>query len=194
MFIAFEGPDNVGKSTSAANLSSEGVAVYNVTKDKHAVMGKDIEPDQVVTYDRIDWFTHMIYRLALPDAEWNDARARTVFAMPDTHLVIKMHRPELADFTADEVVHTPISQVNPMYFYFAEFLSSLNRARHYSLFKSISIIEVTNDELAGVYSQRLVSFDSAAFSFLDILSVLDRLVDSDESLLEMLRYVDSRIG
>ena len=35
MFIAFEGPDNTGKSTSAANLASDGVAVYNATKGLH---------------------------------------------------------------------------------------------------------------------------------------------------------------
>ena len=196
MFIAFEGPDMTGKSTSAAKLSHDGVGIYNVRKDSHAVMQKDhlAAPELPITYDRIDWLTHMVYRLALPDREWNDARARTVFAMPDTHLVFKLHKPELANFTADEVVDTPIARVNPVYYYFADFFMGLNRARNYELFKTISIIEVSNDQSTGTFSQRMVAFDSPTSSWDTGLLPLERLVDSDESLLAFLRDVDQTIG
>lgn len=189
MFIAFEGPDNVGKSTNAARLAYDGRAIYNVTKEIHDVHRKAIhpEPDQVVTYDRIDWFSHMVYRLALPDREWNDARVRTVFAMPDTHLVVKIHETDLADFTADEVVDTPIKPVNEMYYHQAVFYMALNERWEYKLFKSISIMLVhhTEDE----YSQRLIAFDSAPFNVGDV-EALDTMPSTDDELVEWLRRVE----
>lgn len=190
MFIAFEGPDNVGKSTSAANLASTGVANYNATKDDHLHIigtqdGND-EPGWVHTYDRIDWFSHMVYRLALPEHEWNDERPRTVFAMPDTHLVIKLHHPQLAELIADELYETgTLARVNPVYYHFADFFMALNKERGYTLFKTVSIMEVLNDPRHGTFSQRLMAFDSPAFEWGTVGS---RLVDSDESLLELLRY------
>lgn len=192
MLIAFEGPDNVGKSTSAATLTSFDSHIYNATKKNYAQAQQAIggDHDLVQTFDRIDWLTHMVYRLALPDREWNDDRVRTVFAMPDTHLVFKLHKPELADFEADEKVSTPIGLVNPMYFYTAQWLMGVNRAKDYSLFKSISILEIANTGEA--YSERLVAFDSAAFEFLDILQVMQRLVADNYDLLEMFRYVDAQ--
>lgn len=187
MFIAFEGPDNVGKSTSAHRLDCAGQPDYNATKEMHAenVAAFQGEPGMPHTYDRIDWFSHMVYRLALPDREWNDARPRTVFAMPDTHLVVKLHHPQMADFIADEVVNTPIAEVNPVYYYFADYFMHLNAQRDFALFKSVSIIEVLNNQNNGTYSQRLVEFSSPVFDF---GSVAERLVDSDESLLELLRH------
>jgi hypothetical protein len=189
MFIAFEGPDNVGKSTSAANLAWDGIALYNATKDMHQRQREEMElyPNSgPVTYDRIDWFSHMVYRLALPDREWNDDRVRTVFAMPDTHLVVKLHRPDLADFTAEEVVDTPIAQVNPVYYHFATWIMGLNRFKDYSLFKSVSLVEVCNSP-DSTYSQQLRDFDSAAVGFDPILHSNIR---SDEKLLDFLRYVE----
>lgn len=190
MFIAFEGPDNVGKSTSAANLATSGEAIYNITKEQHAALGMEIsQKGKVVTYDRIDWLSHMVYRLALPDREWNDARPRTVFAMPDTHLVVKIHHPDMADFTADEVVDTPISRVNPMYYYQADFLMHLNAMREFSLFKTVSIIEVFNDQNNGTYHQQLMDFSSPVFTY---GTAAQRMVHSDESLLELLRYEEQQ--
>lgn len=196
MFIAFEGPDQTGKSTSAKNLDFIQKPDYNATKEMHAhnvraMQGaayrtEDSEPDVVHTYDRIDWFSHMVYRLALPDKEWNDERPRTVFAMPDTHLVVKLHRPDLADFLApEEVVETPIAEVNPMYYYFADFLTGLNEERDFALFKTISIVEVANDPKAGTFSQKLASFSSASLPW-EFAEKLD--VSNDEMLLELLRY------
>ena len=189
MFIAFEGPDNTGKSTSAASLTSFDSPIYNATKANHAgaiqAMGGDL--GLVQTFDRIDWFSHMVYRLALPDREWNDERPRTVFSMPDTHLVVKMHHPQLAEFTADEVVDTPIGKVNPMYYYFADFFMGLNKERGYDMFKSISIMEVMNNPNGGTFSQRLKAFDSPVLEWSDVAHLE---VDSDESLLKLLRDVD----
>lgn len=189
MLIAFEGPDNTGKSTSAKNLTSFDENLYNATKASHAhatvAMGGDA--GLIQTFDRIDWLTHMVYRLALPDRDWADERPRTVFAMPDTHLVFKIHHPQYADFLADEVVSTPIALVNPMYYYFADFFMHLNRQREYSLFKSVTILEVINDQASGNYSFTLAAHDSPG---LDWGSQYEKLVNSDETLLDFLHYVD----
>jgi hypothetical protein len=192
MFIAFEGPDNVGKSTTAQELSTDHHPFYNVTKSIHdfqtqLAKAEDV-PDSVVTYDRIDWFSHMVYRLSLPDRDWNDDRPRTVFAMPDTHLVIKLHHPDLSNFMADEVVSTPIAEVNPMYGYFTGFLMDMNIVRNFALFKTISLVEVRNDPISGSYSQHLREFSSPVMG---LESVSTRLVDTNEKLLELLRLDDS---
>lgn len=183
MFIAFEGPDNVGKSTSALELSASGQPDYNATKLLHArnqaEQAEQLEVGLPHTYDRIDWLSHMVYRLALPDRDWNDDRPRTVFAMPDTHLVFKLHAPELADFTAEEVVNTPILEVNRTYDWLAWSLIWRNEAMDYRLFKTISIMEVRNEE--GSYSQHLMHFYSPVDS-----SYAWANVDSNDKLLEML--------
>lgn len=193
MFIAFEGPDDTGKSTAARVLDAAGQPDYNATKAMHARNVEERYKDDSLphTYDRIDWFTHMVYRLALPDRDWDDDRPRTVFAMPDTHLVVRIHAPELASFTADEVVDTPIAQVNPMYYYFGDYFMGLNRARGHALFKSVSLVEVRNDKAAGTFTQELKVFDSSAFPY---GSVGQRLVTSDDGMLEFLRYVDQHTG
>jgi hypothetical protein len=195
MFIAFEGPDEVGKSTSAQALAYDGVPIYNITKKEHEAIPRDAahSHDLVITYDRIDWLTHMVYRLALPDRDWGDDRPRTVFAMPDTHLVLKMHHPERAkEIEAFGEGYAPgrIQDVNFMYFHQIDFLSKLNQAKDYALFRSVSIVEVWHDQKQGIFEQRLVSFNSAAFSHYQ--SVGMGLVDSDERLLEFLQYVESQ--
>jgi hypothetical protein len=190
MFIAFEGPDNTGKSTSASALAWDGEALYNATKPMHSANNLVFEEQQdlVITYDRIDWFSHMVYRLALPEHEWNDNRVRTVFAMPDTHLVVKLHHPQLAELIEDELYTSgKVAQVNPLYFYFADFFTGLNKERGYALFKTISIVEVLNNPKAGTFSQRLVSYDSPVTTWEEAEAFG---VDSDEKLLELLRYED----
>lgn len=192
MFIAFEGPDKTGKSTSAAELATDQTAIYNVTKESHRVYQEMInpEPDLVITYDRIDWFTHMVYRLAMPEREWNDPRVRTVFAMPDTHLVLKMHNPETVGHIEDELYEAGrLGPVNEMYYYQVSHLMNLNNHLQYSLFRSITIMEVTSDE--NGFRQRVADHDSAPFSF---GSALVAGVDTNERLLGFLRYVDQHIG
>lgn len=190
MFIAFEGPDNTGKSTSANTLAWDGEAIYNATKDIHAANQESFggTGELVVTYDRIDWFSHMVYRLALPDHEWNDERPRTVFAMPDTHLVVKLHHPQFAELIQDELYESgKVAEVNPLYYYFADFLTGLNRERGYALFKTVSMVEVINDPRNGLFSQRLVSFDSPVTTWHEAGGFN---VDSDEKLLGLLRNED----
>lgn len=197
MLIAFEGPDEVGKSTSAAALTSFDSPIYNATKANHrrAQQALGGDHDLVQCFDRIDWFSHMVYRLALPTHEWNDDRLRTVFAMPDTHLVLKMHHPDSVIEAPDEPGYTAhkVSAANEMYYHQVDFLMHLNRIKEYELFKTISIVEVVNDQVDKVFKQRLIAFDSPTNGHTrDML--LHRLVTDDTSLLEFLREEDRKIG
>lgn len=197
MLIAFEGPDEVGKSTSAAALTSFVKPVYNATKKNHAVAAEAVrnsETSIVQTFDRIDWLSHMVYRLALPGHDWNDDRPRTVFAMPDTHLVLKMHTPGSIIEAPDEPGYDPakVAAANEMYFYQVDFLMRLNRLKEYSLFKTVSIIEVDNDQKAGTFSQQLVAFDSPTNGWNHEM-LLARTVNSDNDLLRFLSEEDSKI-
>lgn len=199
MLIAFEGPDNVGKSTSAAALSSYDQPIYNATKANYAEALADHQTmtlDGVITFDRVDWFTHMVYRLAYPQRDWNDDRPRTVFAMPNTHFVLKMHHPVMVDLIediGDGIEKGKLGAANEMYSYQFNFLMGLNYTKDYSLFRTMSIVEVSNDPRTGEFSQKLVAFDSPTNGWSrDIL--LHRLVDSDQSLLEFLREEDRKIG
>lgn len=196
MFIAFEGPDNVGKSTSALALDCAAQPDYNATRTMHlenvAQWNGDASHDPMPhTYDRIDWFSHMVYRLALPGRDWNDDRPRTVFAMPDTHLVVKLHKPEHVPNIDTEEGYTAGQphRANEMYYWFTDWLMNVNRARRYELFKSVSIIEVVN--MDGVFLQRLADHDSPA---LDFGSVYQRAVSNDDQLLAFLQHVNHTIG
>jgi hypothetical protein len=195
MFIAFEGPDKAGKSTTAAELASDGVALYNATKAMHEGQRSLIKPGEVVTYDRIDWLTHMVYRLAMHGRDWNDDRPRTVFAMPDTHLVLKLHNPDNVVNIEDELYagEGKLEPVNELYFQQISFLASMNRLWGHPWFKSVSIVEVHNDVKAGVFTQKLTHHESAAYSG-TYLEVLGLAVTSNQDLLEFLREQDERIG
>lgn len=201
MFIAFEGPDNVGKSTSAQRLDCAGQPDYQVTKIKHAQNVADWQGDSLMphTYDRISWFSHMVYRLALPEREWHDAAIRTVFGMPDTHLVVKLFKPDtVIDYEVTDIdtrtgreTHTPIGRVNPAYWAATDFLMRLNSFQGHNLFRSISIIEVEKDQ--GCYLQRMVAHENPSWSH-DHDPLLPRMVDSDNSLLEFLQDVEKQLG
>lgn len=198
MFIAFEGPDNVGKSTSAAKLSSFTTTIYNATKQNHkaaqAVMRAT--PDLVQTFDRIDWFSHLVYRLAYPLRDWNDDRPRTVFAMPDTHFILKIHHPLMVDAIEDQedgIDAGTLGAANEMYLYQFDFLMGLNRKKDYALFKTMGIMEVWNDMRAGTFSQRLVSFESPTNGWSRGMP-LTRAVTTDQELLDFLREEDRKIG
>ena len=192
MLIAFEGPDNTGKSTSANNLTYNGEAIYNATKSNYKRAQWDLqdEPYLVQCFDRIDWFSHLVYRLSLPGFDWNDDRNRTVFAMPDTHLVIKLHRPDLAQLISDELYSTgTLAKINPVYCDFAEFFMNLNRSQEYQLFKTVSIIEVSNDIRDNTFSQKLLAFDSpVSFGNSSVGCTM-----TDKTLLDMLGHEDSAL-
>ena len=199
MFIAFEGPDNAGKSTAAAALDCAGQPDYNATKKMHAQNVADWNGDASSdpmphTYDRIDWLTHLVYRLAYPTRDWDDDRPRTVFAMPDTHLVLKLHHPVMVDLIEDLDDGIPagkLAAVNEMYYHYINFLMELNKVKEYALFKSITIVEVANNPQDGSYTQSVIDHDSPAFDF---GTAAAKVVRTDEDLLEFLRYVDQHIG
>lgn len=198
MLIAFEGPDNVGKSYSAATLTSFDGPIYNATKLNHqlAVQAIGENTELVQCFDRIDWFTHMVYRLAYPHRDWADDRPRTVFAMPDTHFVLKMHHPTAVDLIEDEgdgIAAGQLGSANEMYYYQVDFLMGLNRVRDYSLFKTMSIVEVYHH--GDIHEQRLIAFDSPTNGWSRHIQTLQgRLVNSDQNLLEFLREEDRKIG
>ncbi|QFP95373.1 thymidylate kinase [Microbacterium phage YuuY] len=200
MLIAFEGPDETGKTTSANNLAWSAGAIYNANVDNYAQAKADVAefPDAVITFDRIDWLTHLVYRLALPTTEWNDARERTVFAMPDTHLVLKTHR-----LTGDGVLAARVEAVGEgyqpgdldtvtqTYFHWTDWLAGMNQMRGFNLFKTVSVMEVYNDPETNEFEQNLVVFSAPGFPW---GSAYEKLVKDDETLLELLQYADQHIG
>ncbi|URC17904.1 thymidylate kinase [Microbacterium phage Endor] len=193
MLIAFEGPDEVGKTTLSTELSYNHKPVYNATKENYAAVRADLagEPTLVQTFDRIDWLTHMMYRLAMPDKEWNDERIRTVFAMPDTHLVLSVHSPQIIPEAEGEGYNMEHStKVNQAYYHYVDLLAGLNHAWDYSLFKTVTAFEVTHDPEKG-FSRRMAIFSAPGFPW---GSSYEALVNDGPSLLELLRYADSKIG
>ena len=189
MLIAFEGPDKAGKSTSACNLSSS-LPIYNATKENYTETLQEMQGESGVVqcFDRIDWLTHMAYRLALPDHEWNDPRVRTVFAMPDTHLVFKLHEKSLAGHISDELyMDGTLATVNDMYSFLSQMIMDLNETRDWALFKTVTILEVRND--GDEFSSRLVYFSSPVFKYIEVAK---NTVHDDQTLLELLQYEDSQ--
>lgn len=154
MMIAFEGPDKTGKSTSAKELCYSGVPTYNMNVDNYKRVRESLQGEATIThcFDRIDWLTHLVYRLALPGYEWNDERPRTVFAAPDTHLVFKLHKD--ASLPTDELYRGgQLAKVNSMYYSWIRWLTELNEDLNYSLYKTISLMEV---DLSNGFSQHMV--------------------------------------
>lgn len=200
MLIAFEGPDNVGKSTSASALTSFDSHIYNATKFNYGRAQQQLGGDRSLTqtFDRVDWFTHMVYRLAYPHRDWNDDRPRTVFAMPDTHFVLKMHNPAtvaLIEDLGDGIEKGKLAAANEMYFYQFDFLMALNRMKDYQLYRTMSIIEVTSDPSRGIFRQELVAHDSAEAGFTrSVASILGRAVTGDRELLDFLHEQDRRVA
>lgn len=158
MNIAFEGVDGTGKSTSTKNSFHSDV-FYSIDKATYNDLctHKDENAGVDFAFDRIDWLTHLVYRLALPDYEWNDARVRTVFAMPDTHLVFKIHK-HLEHVTDELYTKEQLLTINNTYCKFAYFLESLNQSMGYTLFKTITLIEV--DRAENSFQQNLIFFSS----------------------------------
>jgi hypothetical protein len=189
MLIAFEGPDKTGKSTSATALDWHHQPQYNMTDTNYRAKQREVQDETLVgTFDRIDWLTHTVYRLAMPEHEWNDARIRTVFSAPDVHLVIKVHEWKAAQGIDDELYEGKgrIVPVNQAYRNWASFLLAMNRAQDYNLFKSISVMEVSNFEQHGEFSQKLVAHDSPGRT-VSTRDLMERLVTSDSDLLDWLR-------
>lgn len=168
MLIAFEGPDKTGKTTMANALSYIDSAVYSVTKQNYeferAPFQEDVAEGIVQTFDRIDWLTHMVYRLALPEFEWHDPRVRTVFAMPDTHLVFKLHDTKSALKVEDELYQSgTVKTVNDMYEMVASFFMYLDQRAFQRLYKSVSIMRVGRNSSTGEFTQNIT--ETSAYSY-----------------------------
>lgn len=198
MIIAFEGPDKVGKSTVARELSTAGTPIYNMTvHDYHDVVGSLQEkPDQIYCFDRIDWLTHLVYRLSMPSYEWNDDRVRRVFPAPETHLVIMTHKSSRAGKIQDEL-YAPgdLVVVNYGYQVISEMLLRMNGLdSDVQIFKSITMVEVDVDDdydykVLSSYTRGVVPRDwkrsvRNPATLLEYLQKVDELVGMYESILE----------
>lgn len=178
MIVAFEGPDKTGKTTSAMQ---SGDYMRDAVKNHYdtEVLTQSHTKGVVTAYDRIDWLTHMVYRLALPEYEWDDKRIRTVFAAPEMHLVFKLHLPGYE--IGDELYNLEQSRrVNDMYIRTAVNLIQTNRDTDFSLFKTISIVYV---KPASGYKLLLAGFSSPVTELNHEESIA---VNTNEKLLELL--------
>lgn len=184
MLIVFEGPDKAGKSTWAMQLDSVAAPRYNLKKGEY---GRIKHAGHVVAVDRLAWLTHSAYRLALPEYEWNDRAVRTVFAMPDAHLVFMVPAdPHLN--TADELYDREQStRVQEAYREWCWMLFRLNNLQNGGLFRTISLVEARAGGTSGrVYEH--FALNSAGLSATEqSCTGFDLGVTSPSVLLEMLR-------
>ena len=146
MLIVFEGPDKAGKSTWAQQLDSFAAPRYNLKKGEY---GRIKHAECVVAVDRLAWLTHSVYRLALPEYEWNDRAVRTVFAMPDAHLVFMVPAdPHLN--TTDELYSKEQSiRIQEAYREWCWMSFRLNSLQNGGLFRTISLVEVKAGGTSG---------------------------------------------
>lgn len=146
MLIVFEGPDKAGKSTWAQQLDSAAAPRYNLKKGEY---GRIKHAGRVVAVDRLAWLTHSVYRLALPEYEWNDRAVRTVFAMPDAHLVFMVPADPRLN-TADELYSREQStRVQEAYREWCWAVFRLNNLQNGRLFRTISLVEVKAGGTSG---------------------------------------------
>lgn len=184
MLIAFEGPDNVGKSYAADKLGA-GWVTYRADEDSYLAAARQdtLELGIVQCFDRVGWITDLVYRLALPDREWpGTPHTYSHFAMPDAHLVFKLYRLGLvpADGYEEGYSHDEILRVNEIYHRVARFLARINEEQDYKLFKTISVLQVVKPEAP----LRLTMYSSPlSFPFEDPRT---KNVNSDLSLLDLL--------
>src|SRR5690606_31560468 len=76
--------------------------------------------------------------------DWNDDRVRTVFAAPDVHLVFKLHNPSNLLSIGDELYEgDQLPRVNAFYRQLADHLVTLNETFNYTLWKTVTLLEVT---------------------------------------------------
>lgn len=181
MLIAFEGPDNLGKTYAAEKLSGGNVINYVEPESyKFAQQTEATEKGLVQCFDGVSWISHAAYHLAMPRTHCGDP-AQIVFPMPDTHLVFKVHE-------GDQVA---LARINTTYVHQAKHLMALNEALEYSLFKTISIIGVSAvDVHSGLRKQAILEFSSPLHPWFGSTST--RLVTDDMSLLDLLMVEEAR--
>lgn len=162
MLIAFEGPDKAGKSTWARELSGSNKPFYSLKKSRYELLNHD---DDVVTVDRLAWLTHSAYRLALPEYEWNDREVRTVFAMPDAHLVFMVPDDPLLDTTDKLYTKQQSYRVQEAYREWCWLLFRLNNLQNGALFRTISLLEIRAGGINGrIYKHFAINYSGLSDS------------------------------
>lgn len=146
MLIVFEGPDKVGKSTWAKQLDSSGAPKYNLKKGEYPRLK---HAESVVAVDRLAWLTHSVYRLALPEYEWNDRAVRTVFAMPDAHLVFMVPNDPHLNMRDELYTSQQSTRIQEAYREWCWMLFRLNNLQEGKLFRSISLVEIEAGGISG---------------------------------------------
>lgn len=163
MLIAFEGADNVGRSSAADKLSG-GHAIKYADKESYEEAQELAKTTKGITqcFDRIGWLSHLVYSMALPEFQEQYLPKFGVFAMPDVHLVFKIYKPGYEPMLepGDGLESDTPAIVNQTYRSFAHTFMALNEARGYSLFKTVSIMEVFTEPLSGAVQQKLVEYST----------------------------------
>jgi hypothetical protein len=105
--------------------------------------------------------------------------------MPDTHLVVKIHAAETVRGIKDELYDagSPLAAVNDMYYYQTLFLIEMNKRTDYSLFRTISLVEVHSDIDNKVFAQRWLKLDSPIIDETEV----DAAFYTDDYLMTVLR-------
>lgn len=189
MLIAFEGPHGTGKTYGADKLSG-GNAIHNVDEATYQLSRPMPGDDKgvVTCYDQVGWISHMVDRLARPDAHpWaKDHPGFTVFAMPDTHLVVKLYDRSSTPGTLPDkgyMIGDP-EAINTAYAFQARNLMAMNEASNYSLFKSVTLLAYAKNKQSGSSYLRVLEFSSPLHPWWG--STQTRLVNDDLSLLDLL--------
>ena len=189
MLIAFEGPHGTGKTYGADKLSG-GAALHNIDEATYRLAQPmyDQEKGVVTCFDQVGWISHMVDRLARPASHpWGQGHPGfTVFAMPDTHLVIKLFDRYSAPGSLPDKGYASgePDAVNTAYAYQAHNLMAMNEASGYSLFKTITLLGNYKDKLSGQSRLRVIEFSSPLHPWWG--SAQTRLVNDDLSLLDLL--------
>lgn len=174
MLIAFEGPDVQGRASSVANLGHlVGGSASSMTRQSYAEASAltSFEKGLVHTFDGVDWLTSMTQRLALPGGTKWDTIAVESFAAPGTHLVFKLRN------------QTEVNLIDDAYYHVADMITSLNEAKNFSLFKTVTCLRPV-----GLGQHSVVSFSSPLYL---MGTVATRLVRDDNGLLELFHHEES---
>lgn len=177
MLVAFEGPTNVGKTFAADKLSG-GQSIRGADRAMYKSAQELVKkhPGTVMCFDEVAWFSYLTRSLAWPAG--HDYPISPVFAMPDTHLVFKLYKHGLAP------EGSALEALNQVYTNTAHSLMALNESREYTLFKSVTIMEVSTSPLDGGRQQEVMEFSSPLHPWWGTTQT--RLVHDDLSLLDLL--------
>lgn len=191
MLIAFEGPAGVGK-TFAANKLSGNNAIPNAIEPVYKTAQELAETEKGIAqcFDRVNWISRLIDRATFPN-EPAQFIETSVFAMPDTHLVFKIFKRgyEFSDSSSGTLSREDAIMLNDVYRLMANSILSLNELQNYSLFKSVTIMEVYTSPLGTKSSQRVIEYSSPLHPWWGTSRT--KLVHDDLSLLDLLLVEDA---